>query len=52
MGVDTTAMLNQMIPMGRHAELDEIARSLLFLQSDQRSFPIGSVFMLDGGFNV
>ena len=52
MGVDTTAMLNQMIPMGRHAELDEIARSLLFLASNQSSFPICSVFMLDGGFNA
>ncbi len=33
MGVDATAMLDQMIPLGRHAEPDEIARSALFLAS-------------------
>ena len=53
MGIDATEMLNkQMIPLGRHAEPDEIARSVLFLASDQSSFSTGSVFMADGGWNA
>ncbi|NQW01396.1 MAG: SDR family oxidoreductase [Rhodospirillales bacterium] len=52
MGIDATAMLDQMIPMGRHASPDEIARTVLFLASDQSSFSTGSVFMADGGFNA
>lgn len=52
MGIDATAMLDQMIPMGRHAHPDEVAQSVLFLASDQSSFSTGSVFMADGGFNA
>lgn len=52
MGIDATAMLDQMIPLGRHAQPDEIARSVLFLASDQSSFSTGSVFMADGGWNA
>ena len=44
--------LNQMIPLGRHARPDEVAKSVLFLASDQSSFSTGSVFMADGGFNA
>lgn len=51
-GIDGTEMLNQMIPLGRHAHPDEIAQSVLFLASDQSSFSTGSVFMADGGFNA
>ena len=53
MGIDATAMLNkQMIPMGRHGLPEEVARSVLFLASDQSSFSTGSVFMADGGWNA
>jgi len=52
MGIDATAMLDQMIPMGRHATADEIAGSVLYLASDLSSFSTGSVFMADGGFNA
>ncbi len=52
MGIDATAMLNGMIPLGRHAQPDEIARFVLFLASDQSSFSTGSVFMADGGWNA
>ena len=52
MDVDATDMLNQMIPLGRHSEPDEVAKSVLFLASDMSSFSTGSVFMADGGFNA
>lgn len=52
MGIDATEMLNTMIPMGRHANVDEVAQSVLFLASDQSSFSTGSVFMADGGFSA
>ena len=52
MGIDATAMLNQMIPLGRHAQPNEVAKSVLFLTSDQISFSTGSVFMADGRFNA
>ena len=52
MGIDATAMLNQMIPLGRHSEPDEVAQSVLFLASRMSSFSTGSIFMADGGFNA
>lgn len=52
MNIDATAMLDQMIPLGRHAQPGEVAKSVLFLASDQSSFSTGSVFMADGGFNA
>ena len=50
MGIDATAMLNQMIPLGRHSQPEEVAQSILYLASDMSSFSTGSVFMVDGGF--
>lgn len=48
-GRDATAMLNQGIPLGRHAQPEEIARSALYLASDLSSFTTGSTLMVDGG---
>jgi NAD(P)-dependent dehydrogenase (short-subunit alcohol dehydrogenase family) len=48
-GRDATAMLNQGIPLGRHATPYEIARSALYLASDMSSFTTGSTLMVDGG---
>ncbi|NQU69915.1 MAG: SDR family oxidoreductase [Rhodospirillales bacterium] len=52
LGLDATEMLNQAIPLNRHARADEIAGTVLFLASDQSSFSTGGVFMADGGLNA
>ena len=52
MGRDATAMLNEIIPLGRHAQVEEIVQTVLFLASDQSSFSTGSVFMADGGWHA
>ena len=44
-------MINQAIPLKRHASAGEIAGTVLFLASEQSSFSTGSVFMADGGLN-
>lgn len=46
---DATAMLNASIPLGRHAQADEIAQSVLFLASDASSFTTGTTMIIDGG---
>ena len=51
-GIDATQMINQAIPLKRHASAAEIAGTVLFLASDQSSFSTGSVFMADGGLNA
>jgi NAD(P)-dependent dehydrogenase (short-subunit alcohol dehydrogenase family) len=48
-GIDATKMLNEAIPLHRHATAEEIARSALYLASDLSSFVTGSMLMADGG---
>ena len=48
-GIDGTEMLNQMIPLHRHAKPDEVAGSALYLASDLSSFVTGTTLMVDGG---
>lgn len=51
-GRDGTEFFNGIIPLGRHAEPEEIARSALYLASDQSSFTTGSTLMVDGGMSA
>jgi 3-oxoacyl-[acyl-carrier protein] reductase len=37
------------IPMGRFVEVDEIARMVMWLSSDDCSFSTGGIFDLSGG---
>jgi NAD(P)-dependent dehydrogenase (short-subunit alcohol dehydrogenase family) len=46
---DATAMFNELIPLGRHATPGEIARSVLYLASDQSSFTTGTTLSVTGG---
>ena len=41
-----------MIPLGRHARAEEVARTVLYLASDQSSFTTGAMLMVDGGMSV
>lgn len=52
LGVDGAAFFNGMIPLGRHGTVEEIARSVLYLASDQSSFTTGTTLMVDGGMSV
>ncbi|WP_157219441.1 SDR family NAD(P)-dependent oxidoreductase [Flavisphingomonas formosensis] len=51
-GGDATALMNSMIPMGRHGRADEIAQSALYLASPMSSFTTGSLLIVDGGFTA
>lgn len=51
-GGDATALMNSMIPMGRHGLADEIAQSALYLASPMSSFTTGSMLVADGGFTA
>ncbi|MCX7157038.1 MAG: SDR family NAD(P)-dependent oxidoreductase [Rhodocyclales bacterium] len=51
-GKDGTRFFNELIPLGRHGRPEEIARSVLFLASDQSSFTTGSMLMADGGMSA
>ena len=46
------AFFNELIPLHRHASPEEIARSVLYLASEQSSFTTGAMLMVDGGMSV
>jgi NAD(P)-dependent dehydrogenase (short-subunit alcohol dehydrogenase family) len=45
-------IFEQMIPLGRHATPEEIARTVLFLASADSSFITGATLAVDGGMSV
>lgn len=51
-GVDGAEFFNAMIPLGRHGTADEVAKSVLYLASDQSSFTTGAMLMVDGGMSI
>jgi len=51
-GRDGAEFFNELIPLGRHARPEEIARSVLYLASDDASFVTGAMLMVDGGMSV
>jgi NAD(P)-dependent dehydrogenase (short-subunit alcohol dehydrogenase family) len=51
-GRNGTDFFNEIVPMHRHASADEIARSVLYLASDQSSFTTGAMLMVDGGMSA
>lgn len=52
LGEDATEFFDRMIPLGRHAHPEEIARAVLWLASDDSSFTTGTTLMADGGMSV
>lgn len=51
-GGDATALMNSLIPMGRHGTAREIAHSALYLASPMSAFTTGSMLVADGGFTA
>jgi NAD(P)-dependent dehydrogenase (short-subunit alcohol dehydrogenase family) len=49
---DAARLFDAMIPMGRHATPEEIARSVLYLASDDSSFVTGTTLSVDGGMII
>jgi NAD(P)-dependent dehydrogenase (short-subunit alcohol dehydrogenase family) len=52
LGLDATRLIDQQIPLSRHAQPDEIARSVLYLASPQSSFTTGTTLVVDGGMSA
>ena len=45
-------VFDDMIPLGRHATPEEIARAVLFLACDESSFLTGATIPVDGGMSA
>ncbi|MGO9356328.1 MAG: SDR family NAD(P)-dependent oxidoreductase [Xanthobacteraceae bacterium] len=51
-GRNATEFFDSQIPLGRHATAEEVARSVLYLASEQSSFTTGAMLMVDGGMSA
>ncbi len=49
---DGGEFFDEQTPLGRHGTPDEIAKSVLYLASDQSSYTTGSMLMVDGGMSA
>jgi NAD(P)-dependent dehydrogenase (short-subunit alcohol dehydrogenase family) len=49
---DATRVFDDMIPLDRHAQPEEIARAVVFLASDDASFITGATIAADGGLSI
>jgi NAD(P)-dependent dehydrogenase (short-subunit alcohol dehydrogenase family) len=49
---EAARLFDAMIPLGRHASPEEIARSMLYLASADSSFVTGATLAVDGGMHV
>lgn len=47
-----TEIFDGLMPLGRHAQPDEIARSVLYLASDDSTFTTGTTLVVDGGLSI
>ena len=45
-------VFEQMIPLARHATPEEIAKTVLFLASDDSAFVTGATLVVDGGLSI
>ena len=49
---DALAALEKQIPMARMGEVDEVARAVAWLASDQASYITGATLLVDGGMTL
>ncbi len=49
---EAKSKFEEMIPLGRYAESEEVARLALFLASDESKFITGAVVPIDGGMTA
>lgn len=49
---DVMARERERTPIGRFADMEEIADSIVFLASPMSSFMVGACLVVDGGFTI